>query len=85
VALHFQSGGFLADYAAMQQSTAIFGVATTTEALAETPVSQQADMTLSTLDPINSKSSVPVEVGGRDGPEPTRFGDWEKAGRCIDF
>jgi hypothetical protein len=25
------------------------------------------------------------EWGGRDGPEPTRFGDWEKAGRCIDF
>ena len=27
----------------------------------------------------------PREIGGRDGPEPTRFGDWEKAGRCIDF
>ena len=27
-----------------------------------------------------------VEVGGRkDGTEPTRFGDWEKQGRCIDF
>jgi hypothetical protein len=25
------------------------------------------------------------EHGGRDGPEPTRFGDWEKGGRCIDF
>ncbi len=25
------------------------------------------------------------EVGGRDGPDPTRFGDWEKNGRCIDF
>jgi hypothetical protein len=25
------------------------------------------------------------EIGGRDGPEPTRFGDWERAGRCIDF
>jgi hypothetical protein len=25
------------------------------------------------------------EIGGREGPEPTRFGDWEKAGRCIDF
>ncbi len=29
---------------------------------------------------------APVEVGGRkDGTEPTRFGDWEKQGRCIDF
>ncbi|HEU4813871.1 MAG TPA: DUF1674 domain-containing protein [Xanthomonadaceae bacterium] len=25
------------------------------------------------------------EVGGREGPEPTRYGDWEKNGRCIDF
>jgi hypothetical protein len=25
------------------------------------------------------------EIGGRDGPEPTRFGDWERNGRCIDF
>ena len=25
------------------------------------------------------------EVGGREGPEPTRFGDWELRGRCIDF
>jgi len=27
----------------------------------------------------------PKEIGGRDGPDPTRYGDWEKAGRCIDF
>jgi len=27
----------------------------------------------------------PRELGGREGPEPTRFGDWEKHGRCIDF
>ena len=27
----------------------------------------------------------PREVGGPKGPEPTRYGDWEKAGRCIDF
>ena len=27
----------------------------------------------------------PTEIGGRDGPEPTRYGDWEKNGRCIDF
>ncbi len=30
-------------------------------------------------------ASPAVEIGGRDGPEPTRFGDWEKNGRCIDF
>jgi hypothetical protein len=27
----------------------------------------------------------PKEVGGRDGPDPVRYGDWEKNGRCIDF
>lgn len=27
----------------------------------------------------------PKEYGGPKGPEPTRFGDWEKNGRCIDF
>lgn len=30
-------------------------------------------------------AAPPAEVGGRDGPEPTRYGDWEKNGRCIDF
>ena len=28
---------------------------------------------------------TPKEIGGRNGPEPTRFGDWEKIGRCVDF
>ena len=27
----------------------------------------------------------PKEIGGRGGLDPTRYGDWEKAGRCIDF
>jgi hypothetical protein len=27
----------------------------------------------------------PLEIGGRTGPDPTRYGDWEKNGRCIDF
>ncbi|MGV6850551.1 MAG: DUF1674 domain-containing protein [bacterium] len=28
---------------------------------------------------------LPTEYGGPKGPEPTRFGDWEKNGRCSDF
>jgi hypothetical protein len=28
---------------------------------------------------------TPQEIGGPPGPEPTRYGDWEKGGRCIDF
>ena len=29
--------------------------------------------------------TLPVELGGRDGPEPVRYGDWEKKGLAIDF
>lgn len=25
------------------------------------------------------------EIGGPSGPEPTRYGDWERKGRCVDF
>jgi hypothetical protein len=38
--------------------------------------------------PQTSQSTVvpeSLEVGGPQGPEPTRFGDWERNGRCIDF
>jgi len=31
------------------------------------------------------ESAAPIEIGGRGGLDPTRFGDWEKNGRCIDF
>ena len=27
----------------------------------------------------------PKELGGRKGPEPTRYGDWEKGGLAVDF
>lgn len=29
--------------------------------------------------------ALPTEFGGRDGPEPTRFGDWERKGIASDF
>jgi len=31
------------------------------------------------------KLELPAELGGRDGPEPVRYGDWEKKGLAIDF
>lgn len=27
----------------------------------------------------------PKEIGGPSGPEPTRYGDWERKGICVDF
>jgi hypothetical protein len=35
--------------------------------------------------PVDPGSGRPREIGGRQGPEPTRYGDWEMRGRCIDF
>ena len=38
-----------------------------------------------TKDKLNENVNIPKEQGGPKGPEPTRYGDWEKAGRCSDF
>lgn len=39
--------------------------------------------------PVEQSAEIPVpvlrEIGGQTGPEPTRYGDWEKKGRCSDF
>ncbi|MEM9044598.1 MAG: DUF1674 domain-containing protein [Pseudomonadota bacterium] len=32
-----------------------------------------------------ASQELPAETGGRNGPEPTRFGDWEKKGITSDF
>jgi shikimate dehydrogenase len=32
-----------------------------------------------------AQQAPPREIGGPSGPEPTRYGDWERKGRCIDF
>lgn len=40
---------------------------------------------------IPSSATAPIsgdkakEVGGPQGLEPTRYGDWERKGRCVDF
>jgi hypothetical protein len=46
---------------------------------------QPAQPTVPTTGSVAPAPPPAKEIGGRDGPEPTRFGDWEKAGRCIDF
>jgi hypothetical protein len=46
----------------------------------EPPASQPEDGAAET-----APRKQPKEIGGRDGPEPVRYGDWEKNGRCIDF
>ncbi len=40
----------------------------------------------SSVDDTSSEAADrPREIGGRGGLDPTRYGDWEKNGRCIDF
>ena len=43
---------------------------------------EQAD-----LEPAPKPAPAPKvpEIGGRKGLDPTRYGDWEKDGRCVDF
>ena len=33
----------------------------------------------------NRDTELPVELGGRNGPEPVRYGDWERKGIAVDF
>jgi hypothetical protein len=33
----------------------------------------------------DGRDEKPREIGGPSGPEPTRYGDWEINGRCVDF
>lgn len=35
--------------------------------------------------PDTAQTETVEEIGGRDGPDPTRYGDYEKDGRCVDF
>jgi hypothetical protein len=53
---------------------------------AVSPGFQKENGSANTRTPNLSSAAVAVrEVGGRDGLDPTRYGDWEKNGRCIDF
>lgn len=44
-------------------------------ALAEAEARRKAD----------KSADLPRELGGRDGPEPVRYGDWERKGIAVDF
>jgi len=36
-------------------------------------------------DKVLDPATWPEEIGGPSGPEPTRYGDWERKGICVDF
>ena len=51
----------------------------------QSPNAQPSDVQPDATAAKTPSKQPPVEIGGRAGPEPTRYGDWEKDGRCIDF
>ncbi len=60
---------------------------TETDALKEKRLAEAAARALAeaTARRKAAAAALPTEQGGRDGPEPTRFGDWEKDGILSDF
>ena len=49
------------------------------------PAAQRALAEAQARKEAESKLDLPTELGGRDGPEPVRYGDWEKKGIAVDF
>ena len=51
----------------------------------------KADDKAPAADPAKAAKAAPAtakkpkEIGGPSGPEPTRYGDWERKGICVDF
>ena len=62
----------LADFRTFMQATPEFPAAAAQDPSAPEPVAV-------------TPPPRPREIGGPTGPEPTRYGDWERKGRCIDF
>ncbi|XP_041645869.1 succinate dehydrogenase assembly factor 4, mitochondrial [Cheilinus undulatus] len=48
----------------------------------DSPEEKQKDVLEKFPDDVNP---ITKEKGGPRGPEPTRYGDWERKGRCVDF
>jgi homeobox protein ESX1 len=69
-----------------RQSTAAAPQAASEPAQAETPSgASPATSKPATAQPPAAQATTPVEIGGPSGPEPTRYGDWERNGRVSDF
>ncbi|MEJ8568299.1 DUF1674 domain-containing protein [Elongatibacter sediminis] len=68
------------------RSDAGTGEVSATAGKPESPAPNSAPpKTHAVADHRGSDNAAVREIGGRKGPEPTRYGDWEKNGRCTDF
>ncbi len=69
-----------------QQAPSADPSVTAVDAVIQSPTDAPSELKTSEGNlPADVTRDRPVEIGGREGPEPTRFGDWELRGRCIDF
>jgi hypothetical protein len=50
-----------------------------------TPAAQRALAEAAQRRAAEEKRLADTEIGGPAGPEPTRYGDWERKGICVDF
>ncbi|MFO1168468.1 MAG: DUF1674 domain-containing protein [Rhodoblastus sp.] len=50
-----------------------------------TPEAQRALAEAEARRTVAAEAARPQEIGGRDGPEPVRYGDWENKGLAVDF
>ncbi|WP_258867978.1 DUF1674 domain-containing protein [Alkalilimnicola ehrlichii] len=57
----------------------------TSEVTRREPAPKQADERTPQDTTTATQPPMPKEIGGPKGPEPTRYGDWERNGRCSDF
>lgn len=54
-------------------------------AMSKTPDQPAALPAAPAPEPAAQRPEPPKETGGPKGKDPTRYGDWENKGRCIDF
>jgi hypothetical protein len=50
-----------------------------------TPAARRALEEAAARRAAGARPALPPEQGGPKGPEPTRFGDWERKGLAVDF
>jgi hypothetical protein len=50
-----------------------------------TPAAQRALAEAEARRKAATAANLPPEIGGPSGPEPTRYGDWERKGIAVDF
>jgi hypothetical protein len=80
------SGTLLGMSETLPANNRVINAADTAKSGADTQSNSAKDKIVSENDtPVERQLEQQLETGGPSGPEPTRYGDWERKGRCIDF